>query len=482
MNAAANPLAAHARFRPDAVALIDDGDGRVLTYADLYRASLCWCGRLRREGVKPGNRVAVLAANCADTLALLFACAELGATLLLVNWRLSDVEISWQLTHAGVSLVLADAENLSRVPGAFPLEDGPGDEASEGPGLGSEDAWVLLYTSGTTGRPKGALLPWRQIVHNAATTTLACDLLPSDVTVTFAPLFHTGGLNCLTTPLLLRGATVVLQRSFGAAAVLQRISQAGVTLLMGVPTHYQLLATHPDFATAGLGSVRDALVGGAPLPASLATTWLTRGVTLRQGFGLTEVGPNVFSTPPRFRDRTECVGLPNPGVSARLCRPDGSVCAVDEPGELELGGPLVFKGYLNDAPATAAALRDGWFRTGDVLSKDVDGLFCVRGRLKEMYKSGGENVYPAEVEAVILGCPSVAMAAVLGVPDAQWGEVGVAFVEASAGQDLPPDAVFSHMHGRLARFKHPKRVIMGALPRTASGKVDKALLRTGFPC
>ncbi|MFZ5480044.1 MAG: acyl-CoA synthetase [Myxococcota bacterium] len=478
MKATGNWLEMHARFRPHAEALHDVGTGRRWTYAALHHESLRWAGRLARAGVVAGDRVAVLAHNRGETLAILFACAELGACLLPMNWRLADPELRWQLDHCTPRVVLADGENLGRL-GGLALDEGCGDHAIEGPGATLEAPWVLMYTSGSTGKPKGAILTHRQVHWNAINTVLACDLAPGDATLTFTPLFHTGGLNCLTTPLLHRGGRVVLTRGFEPAESLRLIQEERVSLLMGVPTIFQMMSDHPAFDATDLSSVRDALVGGAAIPLPLLHRWRARRIPLRQGFGLTEVGPNCFSLPPhRVDDKPGSVGLPIHHVAAKLVRPDGSECRADEPGELLLGGPAVCGGYWNDPAATAACIRDGWFHTGDVLSRDADGFFYVRGRIKEMYKSGGENVYPPEVEAVLHACPGVALAAVIGVPDVRWGEVGRAFVEPAPGAAVTPDAVRTFLDGKLARFKLPKSVhVLAALPRTASGKVDRQALR-----
>jgi fatty-acyl-CoA synthase len=272
---------------------------------------------------------------------------------------------------------------------------------------------------------------------------------------------------------------VVLTRGFDADEALQVIVQERVSLLMGVPTIYQMLADHPGFQGADLSSVRDAIVGGSALPMPLLQRYRSRGIALRQGFGMTEVGPNCFSLPAEKVDaKAGTVGLPIPHVAARVVRPDGTDCEADEPGELLLGGPAVCAGYWRDPEATAKSLHGGWFHTGDILSRDSDGYFRVRGRLKEMYKSGGENVYPPEVEAVIAEAPGVGQVAVLGVPDARWGEVGLAFVEPAPGAELSADALRAFLEGRLARFKMPKHVrILPQLPRTASGKIDRPALR-----
>ncbi len=478
MKATSNWLEFHARFRPHAEALYDVSSGRRWTYAALHRDSLRWAARLRAEGVRAGDRVALLAHNRGETFAVLFACAELGAILVLLNWRLSPAELRWQVEHCTPALVLADGAN-EHVLGGIRLDQEPGDATHAGPGSALGDPWVIMYTSGSTGKPKGAMLTHGQLHWNAMNTILACDLTPQDSTLTFTPLFHTGGLNCLSTPLLHRGGRVVLTRGFDADESLQLIVQERISLLMGVPTIFQMLADHPGFDAADLASVRDALVGGSAIPMPLLHRYRARGIPLRQGFGMTEVGPNCFSLPPDMVDvKSGTVGLPIPHVAARIVRPDGSECGVDEPGELIFAGPAVCGGYWGDPEATARSLHDGWFHTGDVLARDADGYFRVCGRIKDMYKSGGENVYPPEVEAVIAACPGVAQVAVLGVPDERWGEVGLAFVEPAHGVTVHADTVRGYLEGRLARFKMPKQVrVLAQLPRTASGKIDRPALR-----
>jgi fatty-acyl-CoA synthase len=471
-------LAMHARFRPDAEAVYDATSGRRWTYAALHHEALCWAGRLRAEGVGAGDRVAVLAHNRGETFALLFACAELGAVLFPMSWRLSPAELRWQRDHAEPAAVLADTAFAGILDGALSLEDGPGEAPAEGPGADLSDPWLLMYTSGSSGRPKGALLTHGQLHWNALNTILACDLVPEDATLTFTPLFHTGGMNSLSTPLLHRGGRVVLTRGVDPARALRLVAEERVTLLMGVPTIFQALADHPDFAAADLSSVRDALCGGQALSEALLLRYLARGIPLRQGFGMTEVGPNCFSMPPeRTREKLGSVGRPIHHVGTRIVRDDGTEAGVDEPGELLLSGPAVFGGYFRDPEATAAAFDGPWFRTGDVLSRDAEGFFRVAGRKKEMFISGGENIYPAEVEAVLAQHPAVAHAAVIGVPDPRWGEVGHAFVEPRPGQAVDPAAVLAFLDGRIARFKQPKSVTVAELPRNAAGKIDKRALR-----
>ena len=480
MHATSNWLDMHVRFRPEAEALYDVSTGKRWTWRQLQHDARAWAGKLNGLGVKPGDRVAVLALNRGETFALLFACAELGAVLFPMNWRLSPVELDWQRSHADPVVLLADEAHLNVLSGALSLDDGPGDTLFIGPGSPLSAPWLLMYTSGSSGTPKGAMLTHSQVHWNALNTVMACDLAPSDSTLTFAPLFHTGGMNCLSTPLLHRGGRVVLVSKLDASEALQLIEDEGITLLMGVPTIYQMLADHPDFPSRDLSTVRDALCGGAALPLPLLRRYMERAIPLRQGFGLTEVGPNCFSMPhAELVRKSGSVGKPIHHVAARIVRADGTDCAPDEPGELILAGPAVCGGYWKNPEASALSIVDGWFHTGDVLSVDSEGFFYVRGRIKEMYISGGENVYPAEVEASIAALDGVALVAVVGVADARWGEVGRAFVEPKPGVTLTPTQVKEWLTGRLAKYKQPKVVVvLPALPRMGSGKIDKQHLKT----
>jgi fatty-acyl-CoA synthase len=473
-------LATWSRFRPEAEAIVDVATNRRWSYSRFHQESLAWAHRLHRLGVGPGDRIAVLALNRAETLALVFAAAELGAILAPLNWRLSDAELLWQLNHCTPKVCLHDPFNAGRLPNSLDLSEGPGASPDfSSPGSTLADPWILMYTSGTSGKPKGALLTHQQLHWNALNTILACNLSSNDSTLTFTPLFHTGGLNCLTLPLLHRGGRVVLCDKLEPGESLKLIQEEKITQLMGVPTIYQMLADHPDFEKTSLSSIQDALCGGAPLSLPLLQRYQARGIPLRQGFGLTEVGPNCFSTPPeRVLEKLGSVGMPIHHIKATLLRPDGGECGPDEDGELVLDGPVVFGGYWANPEATAAAFCSYGFKTGDVLRRDTDGFFYVRGRIKEMYKSGGENVYPAEVEAAILQVEGVAHAAVIGVPDEKWGEVGRAFIELIPGSTQTEAGILAALNSKLARFKLPKSIILlNTLPRIGSGKIDKQLLK-----
>ena len=457
-------------FGPDRVALVWTPTGERWTYRELWRRSQHLAAWLRdAHGVRAGDRVAWHQGNRLEFFAALFACARLGAILVPVNWRLAPPEISWILDNCRPRVTL-DEELLLRLPAPGEgIADVPPAEVNE------QTPLMILYTSGTTGRPKGALLTHGMLTANSMNTTIACDLRADDSTITFTPLFHTGAVNVLSLPLLHRGGKVVLMPRFDAGEILEWIARERVTILFGVPTTFEMLRDDPAFAGADLSSVRFALCGGAPCPVGLIHDWARKQVVFRQGFGLTEVGPNCFSLPPEDAVRKAgTVGFPAFHVRARVVGEDGRDVAPGQVGELLLSGPMVCGGYWENPVATAEARRDGWWATGDLFTVDEEGYYRVVGRKKEMFISGGENVYPAEVEAALLGHPRVKEAAVVGIPDARWGEVGRAYV---APADVDPEELRGWLRQRIAAYKVPKSfVALPALPRNAMGKVVRPAL------
>ncbi len=448
----------------DAIALIDDD--RVLTHAELARRAAWWAAALhRRHGVRAGDRVAVLAHAHGEQLVVGAACARLGAALTPLSWRLAPAELAAIVADAAPAVVLHDAAHADVAATLGPPRarlDAPLPQVAPLPAprpFHEEDVAQVLYTSGTTGRPRGVLLTRRQLAFNAHVTAALCELTAADRVVGLLPMFHTGGLNCLATPVLAAGGAVVTLPRFDAAAAVARCARDGITALIAVPTIYEALLD-AGLARATAPALRVALVGGAPVTPALRARARAAGIALRQGFGMTEAGPNCFT----FGD--DDVGRPVPGTEARV---------VD--GELWLRGPHVAAGYLGHAAALTDA--DGWLRTGDRVEVDRDGRYRVVGRLKDMFISGGENVYPAEVEAVLADHPGVAEVAVIGVPDPRWGEVGLAAVVARGDASALGDAALAAWaRQRLARFKVPRHWrFVAALPRTASGKLSRAALR-----
>jgi fatty-acyl-CoA synthase len=464
-------LGDRARNTPSRVAI--DYDGRLVTYAELDAGAAAFAGAFAAAGLRRGDRVATLTGNSPEHVMVFFACARLGLILLPLSWRLSPAELRYQLDDAEPALFLVEDvyEEAGVATGhAFErlvLKEGVRPQDLFAEDVSAEDGLLLVYTSGTTGKPKGALLThancfWTNIAFDAATGVHG-----DDVVLQVLPQFHVGGWNVQSLLAWLKGATVVLERQFDAGRILQLIEQKRVTTMMGVPPIYLLLAQHPQFEHADLSSLERAVVGGAPMPEPLLETWAARGTAIVQGYGLTEAAPNVLCLPAEDAVRKlGFAGKPYPFVDVRL--------GDDE--ELQVRGPNVFPGYWRSPGATREAFTaDGWLRTGDVAEADSEGYYRIKGRLKDMYISGGENVYPAEVEAVLHEHAHVADAAVVGMPHEQWGEVGVAFVVAG---DVTEEELIEWCASRLARFKVPTSVrFVADVPRNSLGKIQKEQLR-----
>jgi fatty-acyl-CoA synthase len=345
------------------------------------------------------------------------------------------------------------------------------------------DDLLLLYTSGTTGRSKGARLTHRNCFWTNLSLDRTSEMSGADVVLQVLPQFHVAGWN--VQPLLAwwKGATVVIEPAFDPGRVLELIERRRITTMMGVPANYLFIATDRRFRDADLSSLRLAIVGGAPMPEALLQTWQDRGVAIIQGYGLTEASPNVLCLPAdEAARRLGSAGKPYPHVEVGLADP-GSGAPVVGPGsgELLVRGPGVFAGYWRNQAATDAALRDGWLHTGDIAERDAEGFYRIRDRLKDMYISGGENVYPAEIEAVLHEHAAVADAAVVGISDARWGEVGMAIVVRRPGRSADQAELLTFCRARLAAFKVPRSVrFTEELPRSPSGKLLKRKLRERF--
>lgn len=487
---------------PARVAVDDRGVG--VTYAELDARSQRLAAALTAAGYGVGDRIATLTGNSADHVVLLFACAKAGLVLAPLSWRLSPREIAAQLDHADPALLvvepefdaLADAavERAARcvprtasgagavevaVPERGNARDGAPRDVVRRP-VEDEDPLLLLFTSGTLGRPRAALLSHANCFWTNLSLSRTVDLTGQDVVLQVLPQFHVAGWN--VQPLLAWwvGATVVLERTFDPGRALRLVAEKRVSTMMGVPTNYLLLAEHPDFARTDLSSLRQALVGGAPMPERLLRTWHRRGVALLQGYGLTEASPNVLCLPAEdARRMVGYAGTPYPHVDVAVADPaTGQLLDGPARGELLVRGPGVFIGYWRDPEATAEAMRGGWLHTGDLVERDAAGYHRVVDRLTDVYISGGENIAPAEVEQVLYRHPGVAEAAVVGVPDPRWGEVGQAFVVRRPGVPVDEEALLAHCRAELARFKVPHRVVfVDALPRSAVDKVLKRELR-----
>ena len=410
----------------------------------------------------------------------------MGFMLMPLNWRLSPAELDYQLEDAEPALLLVDPEHdelaarLTAAPERRRLGD-VGDGGAPVPRqVEDDDGLLLVYTSGTTGRPKGAVLTHANCFWTNLGFDLSTGVSGDDVVLQVLPQFHCGGWN--VHPLLAwwKGARVVLEREFDPVRCLGLIQSRGVTQLMGVPAIYLFLSQAAGFADADLSSLRRAVVGGAPMPETLLETWQRRGVDIVQGYGLTEAAPNVLCLPPEdARRKTGYAGKPYPYVTCALRdAATGDLLEGAAEGELVVRGPNVFAGYWRNEEATAEVFDGGWLRTGDICERDAEGYYRIRGRLKEMFISGGENVYPAEVEHVLIQHAAVGDVAVVGVADERWGEVGAAFVVLETGATASEDELREHCCSLLARYKVPKSfTFVVELPRSAMNKVRKDELR-----
>ncbi|MCF0086225.1 MULTISPECIES: acyl-CoA synthetase [Streptomyces] len=493
--------ARRARKTPRRTAIVHEDTH--LTYRDLHERVLRLAHALRALGVARGDRVAYLGPNHPSFLETLFATGVLGAVFVPLNTRLAAPELAYNLSDSGSTVLVhaaghagtaaaagAEAPALHRITLGPAAEDAlgyeellagaPADPLDEP--VGPDEPCMIMYTSGTTGRPKGAVLSHANITWNSVNVLVDTDLAGDEVTLVVAPLFHTAGLNMTCLPTLLKGGRVVLHGAFDAGHVLEAVAAHRVTYMFGVPTMYDAMAAHPRWRDADLSSLRSVSCGGAPVPARTIETYLARGLAFSQGYGMTEASPGVL-----FLDREEATakagsaGVPHFFTDTRVTAPDGGPAAPGEKGEILVRGPNVMSGYWGRPADTAAAFtEDGWLRTGDVARTDEDGYAYIVDRVKDMFVSGGENVYPAEVEDALLGHPAVRECAVIGVPDAVWGEVGHAVVVLEPGADAGADGaeILGRLHGRLAKYKIPRTVaFVDALPRTASGKIVKSAVR-----
>jgi fatty-acyl-CoA synthase len=512
-----------ARHHPDKPALVDSATGEARSYRQVDERASRFADLLAaRWRLQAGARVAVLAGNSLDYLEMLYGCAKAGVVMVCLNWRLPAGELAPIVDDAQPSAfvcgeeflavaaaVLADrtplpglvvraaprAKAVRPAPGTPPgrhhaLSAWPDYEAAlesssgrivEMPCRSMDDAWYLLYTSGTTGKPKGVIQTYGMAFFNAVHAMLATKLSGDDVLLAALPFFHTGGLNLYANPILFAGGTVVVMRQFDAGEALHWL-QTQITQFLGVPALYLFIAQHPRFADARFAKMRHWSAGGSPMPLALLETWAKKGVTICFGFGMTETGPTVFiPDEATARAKPGSVGKPVGTMLTRVVDPQGRDCAAHQRGELLIKGPGVTPGYWNDAAATQAAIRDGWLHTGDAAYFDDDGDYWIVDRLKDMFISGGENVYPAEVENLLHRMPGVVEAAVIGVPDPKWGEVGLAVIVLGPGAWLDEASVRAYCRERLAGFKVPRHVrFVEALPRTPSGKLEKAALRARF--
>ena len=481
----AEAIAAHATARPTHPAIRFENE--VIDYAGLESRISAEAGRLRAEGVEVGDRVVVLAGNDPSFIVVLLACVRIGAIFVPLNTRLTAAEIAFQVGHCSPVRAIAADDLLDELAMAAPqLAVDPltmvgtvDDVAVSTTGFAADAPAMIVYTSGTTGRPKGATHTHGSVDATVDNGVVAHDLGPDDVGLEFLPLFHVGGLNIQTLPLLTVGGTVVLHRGFDADAVFDALEADELTISIIVPTPMQVMIDHPRWAHVEPGRLRGFMTGSSIVPAPLLQAFNDAGLRAGQVYGATETGPT--SVVLRFEDaaRVGSCGRASGTAEVRLV---GSAGREASHGEVQIRGPHVFCGYWNDPEATARAFDGDWYRTGDVAETDADGWVTIRDRLGDMIISGGENVYPAEIEPVLADAPGVAELTVIGLADERWGQTPVAVVVAEPGCEPTLEQLREHGGRALARYKLPTRLeLVDELPRTALGKVRKNELAARFP-
>ena len=507
-------LGRRAIYSPDRLAIVDAGKEPEwrLTYRQMNERANRFANWLRGvAGIGKGDRVAILARDGVEHLDCFFACSKLGAIHTALNWRLHWRELA-EIVRKTTPTVLIYSddfrENVARlhnatrntehairhylhvegegIEGSLPfettLQGSPADPVTCET-VEAEEIVALIFTGGTTGFPKAAQVSHRMIAWNTLNTVIH-DLTHDDIYLNVFPLFHTGGLFVYTLPQVILGGTTILIRQFDPERVLRLIEQEGVTVFAGVPTMYQMLTQAANWEEADLSSLRFCTSGGAPLPVPLVEQYTReKGVRFKQGFGMTEFGPGIFALAPEDAVRKAgSIGRPNFYVDARVVDDDNNPLGPNQVGELVLKGPSLCSGYFGDPQATAGMLDEaGWFHTGDLARYDEEWYFYIVDRKKDMFISGGENVYPVEIEKALYEHPAVHMCAVIGVPDPKWGEVGLACVVLKPGATATEEELIAFLRDRLARYKVPKRVVfMDRLPISGAGKILKRELRERF--
>jgi fatty-acyl-CoA synthase len=514
-------IAFHADRTPEKLAQIDQHTGRRYTYGEMNERAARLAAYLRRAwGVQAGDRVAIYAKNCTEYFEFEFACIKLGALMLPLNWRLAAPELLFILNDSGAKGIVYDAELSALMPalvegsaakrtlriesgivGAWHAMPLPDDMEYESAIASTREQVVMdaqtthdtpltiMYTAGTTGHPKGVLITHGMTLWNAVNITVPTGLAFDSVFYGVLPLFHTGGLNLYCNPLFHLGGTNVIARNFDPKLALETINDTslGVTHFFGVPSIYLFMSQHPDFDRYDLSRIKSWGCGGAPMPVSVLEFYARRGIVVQLGFGMTETSPTVFLIDKRRAlAKPTSVGKPMPHTRVRVVREDFSDVQAGEVGEVVISGPNVTPGYWNRPDANASSFTvdahgNRWLHSGDAGTVDDEGCIYIVDRYKDMYISGGENVYPAEVEQVLYEIDGVAEAAVIGVPDERWGESGMAIVVIKAGCTITQEQVIDYCKDKLAKFKQPKHVaFIETLPRNAAGKVLKRELRKLF--
>ena len=475
-------LEKNAHVYDEKIAIIDQGSDRRISYFELNSEVDAWASVLQSHKVQKNDAIAFLnSRNCLEHVTLMLACAKIGAFFVPLNFRLSNVEIENVVNTLTPKLYLGVGAKVLNV--ETPYLDVSSVKLSEYKSFVEhkstlDETILMLYTSGSTGVPKGVMFHGNMLLSNQIETCKGWGLTPDDITLVETPFFHTGGYNVLLLPLLYLGGTAILAESFNPDNVFDCIEKEKVTVYFGVPTMFQMLLEKERFKTCDFKSIRFFISGGAACSIPMIEEYQKIGLMFKQGFGLTEVGPNCFLLDEKDAiKKSGSIGRPMPHSEVRVVNADGIDCGVDEPGELLLRGPHLCAGYYKNAKAFEETYKNGFFHTGDLVRFDVDGFFYVVGRIKDMYISGGENVYPGEVEKQITSHHDISEAVVVPVPSEKWGEVGFAFLKTD-GVNISNEELRAYLNPLLSRYKHPQYVhCMKDFPLLPNGKVDRKLLK-----
>nr|WP_249310280.1 long-chain fatty acid--CoA ligase [Bacillus sp. FJAT-49736] len=475
---------------PNKTAIIDVTNDTSLAYCDIDNRSDRWLTFFEERNIGRGDRVAILAKNQIEVFEIMFACGKMGAIFVPLNWRLSHEELNYIIEDCNPKILLynqrfSDTVNhLKKVSDAIPL-DYPiliKPKKQDITCISESDPWLIIYTGGTTGKPKGVVLTHRAIMWNAINTIISWGLTDDEVTLNYLPLFHTGGINALSIPILMSGGTVVLGDQFDAKEAVHFLNKYKCTIALFVPTMYHLMVGTKEFKASLFPSMRTFLSGAAPCPLSIYESFQEKGIPFKEGYGLTEAGPNNFYISPQDAIwKKGSVGKPMMFNQIKLLKMDGTEAEVDEVGEILIKGKHSFQEYWNDQQETKSVWKDGWLYSGDLGRKDQDGYYYIVGRKKDMIITGGENVYPLEIEHWLCQYPEVEEACVIGLEDEKWGEQVTAFIVLKSGDSGIVEELKKHCTYKLAKYKIPKQfVFLKELPKTHVGKIDKKLLKKQY--